>query len=141
MVHQISNVIPLNEQIKDVLKKSGLSEKEIEIFILLNRKRMQKGTEIAKQLKMNRGQVYRILKSLERKSFVEATLERPKRFIARQLLQRSTAQTCQSEGFHPRAWRWLAGIEKPLGLWEVGHRGGRRGVGVQSKVGGRGFHG
>ncbi len=75
-------MIPLNRQIKDVLKKSGLSEKEIEIFIILNKKGPQKGTEIARLLKMNRGQVYRILKSLETKSFVEATLERPKMFIA-----------------------------------------------------------
>ncbi len=75
-------MIPLNGQIKDVLKKSGLSEKDIEVFIFLNRKGPQKGTEIARKLNMNRGQVYRILKGLESKSFVEATLERPKKFIA-----------------------------------------------------------
>ena len=80
-MHQTSNGIPLNGQIVEVLRKSGLGEREIEVFIFLNRKGPQKGTHVAKQLKMNRGQVYRILNSLVRRSFVEATLERPKIFI------------------------------------------------------------
>ena len=40
---------------------------------------------------------------------------------------RSKAQTCQSEGFRPRAWRCLTGTGKPLGVREVGcPRTGRR---------------
>ena len=72
----------MNEQIEDTLKKIGLSEKEIEIFTLLAKKGAQKGTDITKQLKIHRGQVYRILKGLEKKAIVETTLENPKRFVA-----------------------------------------------------------
>ncbi|PVX23833.1 MAG: hypothetical protein CW716_11175, partial [Candidatus Bathyarchaeum sp.] len=72
----------MTKQVRDVLKKIGLSEREIEIYIFLSKKGPQKGTDITKHFKMHRGQVYRILKGLERKSFIEATLERPKRFIA-----------------------------------------------------------
>jgi sugar-specific transcriptional regulator TrmB len=64
------------------LKDFGLTKKEVEVYILLAKKGPLKGTEIAKQIKRNRGQVYRILKSLQKKGFVEVTLEYPKRFVA-----------------------------------------------------------
>jgi hypothetical protein len=53
---------------------------------------------------------------------------------ARQPPPPSQAQTCQSEGFHPRAWGWLVGTGKPLGL--RGGWGSRKEVKVWS-LGGR----
>jgi len=60
----------------------GLSEKEAEIYIFISKKGTLTGTEITRQLKMNKGQTYRLLKSLQRKDAVETTLEYPKRFVA-----------------------------------------------------------
>jgi len=70
------------ETIIIALKNFGLTNKEVEVYILLAKKGPLKGTEIAKQIKRNRGQVYRILKNLQKKGFVEVTLEYPKRFVA-----------------------------------------------------------
>lgn len=64
------------------LKNFGLGDKEVEVYILLAKRGPLKGTEIAKQIKRSKGQVYRILKNLQKKGFVEVTLEHPKRFIA-----------------------------------------------------------
>ncbi|MEJ2242807.1 MAG: helix-turn-helix domain-containing protein, partial [Candidatus Bathyarchaeota archaeon] len=68
--------------IKDTLRKFGLSENEIEVYILLGKSGPKKGFEITKHLKINKGQVYRILKNLEKKGIIESTLEHPKRFLA-----------------------------------------------------------
>jgi sugar-specific transcriptional regulator TrmB len=70
------------ETIIIALKNFGVTNKEVEVYILLAKKGPLKGTEIAKQIKRSRGQVYRILKNLQKKGFVEVTLEHPKRFIA-----------------------------------------------------------
>ena len=69
------------ETILIALKNFGLGDKEIEVYILLSKKGPLKGTEIAKQIKRSKGQVYRILKNLQKKGFIEVTLEHPKRFI------------------------------------------------------------
>jgi sugar-specific transcriptional regulator TrmB len=63
------------------LKNFGLTNKEVEVYILLAKKGPLKGTELAKQMKRNKGQIYRILKNLQKKGFVESTLEYPKRFL------------------------------------------------------------
>ena len=68
--------------IKDTLHKIGLSKKEIEVYLFLGKFGPRKGMETAKQLKMNKGQVYRILQILQNKGVIESTLEHPKRFIA-----------------------------------------------------------
>jgi len=70
------------ETILIALKNFGLGDKEVEVYILLAKRGPLKGTEIAKQIKRSKGQVYRILKNLQKKGFVEVTLEHPKRFIA-----------------------------------------------------------
>jgi len=70
------------ETIIIALKNFGLGDKEIEVYLLLAKKGPLKGTEIAKQMKRSKGQIYRILKNLEKKGFLEVTLEYPKRFIA-----------------------------------------------------------
>ena len=60
----------------------GFSDKEAQIYIYLGKRGPQKGATIAKQLKINKGQVYRTLKDLQKKGMVEATLEYPARFTA-----------------------------------------------------------
>ena len=68
------------KKIKDALKDFGLTEKEAELYIFLAKHGVLTGGEVAKQTKMHRPIVYRILKSLEKKGFVESTLESPTRF-------------------------------------------------------------
>ena len=72
----------VQESIKTALKKFGLTEKEIEVYSLLARMGVQKTGQIAKQLKINKGLAYRLLKNLQKKGVVEATLESPTRYTA-----------------------------------------------------------
>jgi sugar-specific transcriptional regulator TrmB len=72
----------LKGTIKKTLKNIGLSEKESEIYIFLGKRGPLKGSEISRQLKVNKGQAYRILKGLQKKGLVEATLEYPTRFTS-----------------------------------------------------------
>jgi sugar-specific transcriptional regulator TrmB len=68
------------EAIKRVLMNSGLTEKEAEVYIFLSQHDVRKGAEIARLLRKDKSQVFRILRSLQAKGFVEATLEFPSRF-------------------------------------------------------------
>jgi len=68
------------QKIKEALRKFGLTEKEAEVYIFLGKKGPSKIGIITKQLKMNRGQIFRILKNLQKKGLVEATLEYPTRY-------------------------------------------------------------
>ena len=70
------------ETLKNALKNFGLAEKEAEVYIFLAKRGTLKSGQIAKQLKINKGQVYRILSNLKKKGVVEATLEFPTRFTA-----------------------------------------------------------
>ena len=77
------NVIVLgSEALANALKEYGVTEKEVEVYIFLVKHGAQKTGHIAKQLKKNKGLVYRILKNLQKKGLVEATLEYPTRFVA-----------------------------------------------------------
>ena len=67
---------------KNVLKDFGLTNKEADVYIFLARHEVLTGGEIAKQTKIARSLVYRILKNLQAKGLVEPTLESPKRFMA-----------------------------------------------------------
>jgi sugar-specific transcriptional regulator TrmB/pimeloyl-ACP methyl ester carboxylesterase len=67
---------------KTVLRDFGLTSKEADVYIFLARHEVLTGGEIAKQTKIARSLVYRILKSLQVKGLVEPTLESPKRFVA-----------------------------------------------------------
>lgn len=71
------------ETIKAVLKNAGLTEKEAVIYIFLAKHEPLTGTEIAKLTRKDKAQVFRILKKLQAKGFVEATLEFPTRYIVR----------------------------------------------------------
>jgi sugar-specific transcriptional regulator TrmB len=70
------------ETIKNTLKNVGLTEKEAQVYIFLAKNGVLKGGEIAKQTKTNKAEIYRILKSLQKKGLVESTLESPVRFTA-----------------------------------------------------------
>jgi pimeloyl-ACP methyl ester carboxylesterase/sugar-specific transcriptional regulator TrmB len=70
------------EPIKKALKNFGLTEKETEIYIFLAKYGVLTGGEISKKCKMLRPHVYRILKRLQKKGVVEATLESPTRFFS-----------------------------------------------------------
>ena len=65
----------------EILKEVGLTEKEATVYIFLSQRGIQRSGEIAKGVKTHRAEVYRILKNLQDKGFVEATLESPTRFI------------------------------------------------------------
>ena len=65
------------DSIVTVLKNFGLTNKEVEAYILLAKKGPIKGTELAGLMKRNKGQIYRILKNLQKKGFVESTLNIP----------------------------------------------------------------
>ena len=67
---------------KTVLKDFGLTSKEADVYLFLAKHKILTGGEIAKQTKIARSLVYRILKSLQAKGLVEPTLEIPKRFVA-----------------------------------------------------------
>ena len=68
--------------IEKALRNFGLSDKEIEVYIFLGKRGALKGGDITKQLKIHKAQVYRTLKSLQKKGLVEVTLEYPARFTA-----------------------------------------------------------
>ena len=68
--------------IEQALQNFGLTEKETQIYICIAKHGIQKGGEIAKRTETAKAVVYRILKILHRKGFVESTLESPVRFKA-----------------------------------------------------------
>jgi sugar-specific transcriptional regulator TrmB len=70
------------EPVRKVLKSLGLTEKEVGVYIFLAKHGVQRSGEIGKRIKTDRSEVYRILKSLQAKGLVEATLEAPTRFTA-----------------------------------------------------------
>jgi sugar-specific transcriptional regulator TrmB len=68
------------ETIKTVLTNAGLTEKEAVVYILVAKHEPLKGAEIAKLAKKDKAHVFRILKNLQNKGFIEATLEYPIRY-------------------------------------------------------------
>jgi sugar-specific transcriptional regulator TrmB len=68
------------ETIKKVLINSGLTEKEADVYIFLAKHGALKSGEIARLIKKDKAQIFRILKSLQTKGFVESTLEFPTRY-------------------------------------------------------------
>ncbi len=65
-----------------VLRSLGLTEKEAELYIFLAKHGALRSGEIAKGIRAHRVEVYRMLKSMQTKGVVEATLEAPTRFTA-----------------------------------------------------------
>ena len=70
------------KSIKEILKDFGLAENQIKIYIYLAKQGVLKGGAIVKQTKIPKAVVYRTLKILQHKGFVESTLEFPTRYTA-----------------------------------------------------------
>lgn len=70
------------EKVLKTLRDLGLTRLDTEVYIYLAKKGPQKGKEISKALKVQKQQLYRSLKNLQKKAIVSATLERPARFSA-----------------------------------------------------------
>jgi sugar-specific transcriptional regulator TrmB len=70
------------ESIRKTLRIFGLTEMEADVYIFVAKRGVLKGGEISKQTKMQKAQIYRVLKSLQEKGLVESTLEFPARFTA-----------------------------------------------------------
>ncbi len=68
------------DSVEKVLKNFGLTPSEIEVYIFLAKHGVLKCSEVARQMRKDRAQTLRILKSLQTKNLLEATLEAPKRF-------------------------------------------------------------
>lgn len=68
-------------KLKAILLNFGLSEKEAQLYIFLGKHSPLGIGTISKQLRMHKGQVYRLLKNLQKKGLVEASLEYPTRYL------------------------------------------------------------
>ena len=67
--------------IESILKNIGLTKRETEVYIFLAKYSALKSIEIAKKTRIDTAEVYRILKSLQTKGIIEATLESPARYV------------------------------------------------------------
>lgn len=67
---------PVNKVLKDI----GLTDRETELYIFLGKHGALKGVEIARRIRLDKGEVYHILRSLQSKGLVESTLQTPTRF-------------------------------------------------------------
>jgi sugar-specific transcriptional regulator TrmB len=68
------------QAVKKNLRVVGLTEKETDVYILLSRYSYLRALEVSKHLRMHKAQAYAILKSLQKKGMIEATLDKPSRF-------------------------------------------------------------
>jgi sugar-specific transcriptional regulator TrmB len=70
------------EKVLKVLSDLGLTRLDSKIYIYLAKNGPKEGKEISRALKVQRPQLYRSLKTLQKKAIVSATLERPAKFSA-----------------------------------------------------------
>ena len=70
------------ETLKATLEKFGVTKQEAKAYFFLAKRWALKTGQIAKQMKKNKGQTYRLLTSLQEKGLVETTLEFPTRYVA-----------------------------------------------------------
>jgi sugar-specific transcriptional regulator TrmB len=70
------------ESLMETLKSIGLREKEVNVYIHLAKKGAKKAREISNELKIDRVQLYRILKNLQNSGMVESSFEHPAYFTA-----------------------------------------------------------
>jgi sugar-specific transcriptional regulator TrmB len=68
--------------IRRVLRDTGLSDRESEVYLFLTKEDLQYAINITRSLRMHKAQVYRILKTLQKRGIVESCLENPARFSA-----------------------------------------------------------
>ena len=65
-----------------VLESFGLARKDAEVYVFLTKKGPQKGQDLARIMKVSKPQLYSVLKSLQNKGFVNASVERVDLFSA-----------------------------------------------------------
>jgi sugar-specific transcriptional regulator TrmB len=70
------------EKVFEALEGLGLEKFDAQVYVFLGKRGPQKGKEIAKALKISRPHLYHILKTLQNRGLINATLERPARFSA-----------------------------------------------------------
>jgi HTH-type transcriptional regulator, sugar sensing transcriptional regulator len=70
------------EKVLEALEGLGLEKLDAQVYIFLGKRGPQKGKEIIKALKMSRQNLYPILKTLQNRGLVSASLEHPARFSA-----------------------------------------------------------
>lgn len=68
------------ESLKSVLKDFGLTETEVQVYLCISRHAPISGTDTAQLLRKDKAQIFRTIKNLQTKGFIEATLEIPMRF-------------------------------------------------------------
>ena len=71
-----------NEQLLKVLISLGIKRLDAEVYLLLATSGPKKGRTISNELKINKQQLYRSLKNLQKKGLVKASLEYPVLFTA-----------------------------------------------------------
>jgi sugar-specific transcriptional regulator TrmB len=64
------------------LMNLGLTKPEAKVYFYLAKKGPKKANEITKELKMKRQQLYPIIRTLQSRLIVTATLDRPAKFSA-----------------------------------------------------------
>jgi sugar-specific transcriptional regulator TrmB len=72
----------LPKKVTEELAGFDLAEKEINVYLYLTQKGASSAGEIAKGLRANRTETYKVLKALENKGIIEATIDYPIRFSA-----------------------------------------------------------
>jgi sugar-specific transcriptional regulator TrmB len=70
----------VEENLRKTLKDFGLTDFEIEVYLLISKCGASTGSDVAHSLRKDKAQVFRTLKNLQTKGFVETTLEVPTRF-------------------------------------------------------------
>ncbi len=68
------------ENLRKALKDFGLTDSEVGVYLLISKHGASSGTDVAHSLRKDKAQVFRTLKNLQTKGFVEATLGVPTRF-------------------------------------------------------------
>ena len=71
-----------SEQLLRVLVSLGIRRLDAEVYLLLATSGPKKGRLISDELKINRQQLYRSLKNLQKKGLVKASLEHPALYTA-----------------------------------------------------------
>lgn len=82
-----------------ILHDFGLSKRESDIYFFLSKSGLQSAQSVSTRLRIERVQTYRVLKSLQEKGIVEATLEVPTRYtvVSFEQLLDSLIRTKKSE--------------------------------------------
>jgi len=68
------------ETLKKVLRDFGLTDSEVEVYMVVSKRGVLSGPDVAHLIRKDKAQVFRTLRNLQTKGFVEATLEVPMRF-------------------------------------------------------------